>query len=354
VLIDRGAVNGESSGGNAGSLHLQLLSFDFGAKTGGRAEALLQTLPLQRDAIALWHELEARADTSFEITITGGLMVAEHEGQTGFLSQKVAAERSVGIDVSVVGRDEIAAIAPMVSQRMVAGAWCPGEGKINPLVATPSLARLAAAKGAQLYERIDVTGLCAERGGTRIETTAGSIMARRIILAAGGWTGRLTAMLGVPLPIKGAPLQMIVTECAPPLAPCLLAHADRHLTMKQAAPGNLILGGAWSAGTDTGSGRAKILRESLEGNLWVGERVLPALSGLHVLRAWAAMNVDIDGAPMVGLLPGHPRCAVVAGANGYTLGPLLGALAADAVIDGAQPSGLARFSPDRFAANCAA
>lgn len=352
VVLDRGTVNGESSGGNAGSLHLQLLSFDFGQKTGGRGKALLQTLPLQRDAIALWQQLERELDTSFEIRLTGGMMLAEEEAQVAFLRDKVAAERAMGIEVEVIGRDEIAALAPGVSPRMIAAAWCPGEGKINPLLGTPALARAARLRGARFFEGVQITALEASGGGEgfRVETSAGTIHARRLILAAGGWTGALGAMLGVPLPVHGAPLQMVVTETAPPLASCLLAHSDRHLTMKQATAGNLIIGGAWSAAADPDTGRTRILRESLEGNLWVAERVLPGVAGLHVLRSWAAMNVDIDGAPLVGALPGMPGCVVVAGANGYTLGPLLGRAAADAVASGRLAPELEAFSPARLAA----
>jgi glycine/D-amino acid oxidase-like deaminating enzyme len=352
VVLDRGTVNGESSGGNAGSLHLQLLSFDFGQKTGGRGKALLETLPLQRDAIALWQQLERDLGTSFEITLTGGMMLAEEEGQIAFLRDKVAAERAMGIEVEVIGREEIAALAPGVSPRMIAAAWCPGEGKINPLLGTPAIARAAIARGARFFEGVQITALEADGSGQgfHVETSAGSIHARRLILAAGGWTGALGAMLGVPLPVHGAPLQMVVTETAPPLASCLLAHSDRHLTMKQATAGNLIIGGAWSAAADPETGRTRILRESLEGNLWVAERVLPGVAGLHVLRSWAAMNVDIDGAPLVGALPGMPGCVVVAGANGYTLGPLLGRAAADAVASGRLAPELETFSTARLAA----
>lgn len=348
VVIDRGTVNAESSGGNAGSLHLQLLSFDFGQKTGGRGEALLQTLPLQRDAIALWQDLERALDTSFEIVLTGGMMLAEEESQIAFLRDKIAAERRMGIEVDLIDRDEIAKLAPGVSDRMIAAAWCPGEGKINPLLGTPALANAARAKGARFVEGVAITGLSQTAPGYAVTTSAGTIRARRLILAAGGWTGALGAMLGVPLPIHGAPLQMVVTETAPPLASCLLAHCDRHLTMKQASAGNLIIGGAWSAAADPATGRTRILRDSLEGNLWVAERVLPGVAGLHVLRSWAAMNVDIDGAPLLGHLPGHPNCVVVAGANGYTLGPLLGRHAAEAVATGRAPRGLERFSPARL------
>lgn len=349
VVLDRGGVNGESSGGNAGSLHLQLLSFDFGAKTGGRGEALLQTLPLQRDAIALWQQIERDLDADFEISLDGGLMLAEDDRQIGFLREKVAAERSVGIEVELIDRAGIAAIAPAVSGRMTAAAWCPGEGKINPLLATPAVAAAARAKGARFIEGVRVTGLSAQPGGGfLVEAGDRQLQVRRLILSAGGWTGALGEMLGVPLPVHGAPLQMVVSETAPGLAPCLLAHCDRHLTMKQAAAGNLIIGGAWSAMADPVSGRSRILRESFEGNLWVAQRVIPDLAGLQVLRAWAAMNVDIDGAPLIGQLPGLPDCVVVAGANGYTLGPLLGRAAADCLAAGRLEPSLARFSPDRL------
>jgi len=349
VVVDRGSINGESSGGNAGSLHMQLLSFDYGEKTGGRSEALLQTLPLQRDAISLWQEHERALETSFEIALTGGLMLAEEGAQIEFLKQKVDAERRNGIEVELIDRDTIRSIAPAVSDKMIAGAWCPGEGKINPLIATPALARVAKDNGARFVEGVHVGALSYDQGVYTAETSAGTIASKHLILAAGGWTGALGAMLGVNLPVQGAPLQMIVTETAPQLAPCLLAHADRHLTMKQASVGNIIIGGAWSAGTDKGSGHTRILRPSLEGNLWVAERVVPDLAGLRMLRSWAAMNVDIDGAPMVGPLPGLPGAVVVAGANGYTLGPLLGQVAAQSIIDGALPAAYRRFSPERFA-----
>jgi glycine/D-amino acid oxidase-like deaminating enzyme len=348
VVIDRGAVNGESSGGNAGSLHLQLLSFDFGQKTGGRGDALLQTLPLQRDAIALWQQLERDLDTSFEIVMTGGMMLAEEERHLAFLRDKIAAERRMGIEVDLIEREDIARLAPGVSDRMIAATWCPGEGKINPLLGTPAIANAARARGARFFEGVSITGLSDTAPGYAVQTSAGIIRARRLILAAGGWTGALGAMLGVPLPVHGAPLQMVVTETAPPMASCLLAHCDRHLTMKQATAGNLIIGGAWSAASDPATGRTRILRESLEGNLWVAERVLPGVAGLNVLRSWAAMNVDIDGAPLVGHLPGHPDCVVVAGANGYTMGPLLGRYAAEAVVSGRQPAGMEQFSPQRL------
>ena len=43
ICIDKGHVNSEASGGNAGSLHLQLLSWDFGSKAVGDGQLQLGT-----------------------------------------------------------------------------------------------------------------------------------------------------------------------------------------------------------------------------------------------------------------------------------------------------------------------
>ncbi|MDF0595301.1 FAD-dependent oxidoreductase [Psychromarinibacter halotolerans] len=347
VVLDRGRLNAEASGGNAGSLHLQLLSWDFGAKAVGGGGLQLATLPLQQESIALWGDLERELGADFEMSVTGGLMVAESEAQIPFLEQKAASEATLGVHTEVIGPDRLRQIAPQVSDRMVAAAWCPGEGKINPLAASNALIAAARAAGVRFEEQAGVTAIAATSDGHHLQTTRGVVHAKRLLLAAGGWSGELGRMLGAPIPVKGAPLQMVVTERTAPILPCLLAHADRHLTMKQTAAGTVLIGGAWTARTGP-SGQPQVLPDSLEGNLWVAARSVPAVGGLRVLRSWAAMNIDIDGAPLLGALPGVPGVAVAASANGYTLGPLMGREAASLALHGRARQDLAPFDFDRF------
>lgn len=347
LVVDQGRVGAEASGGNAGSLHLQLLSWDFGAKAFAGGSAALRTLSLQKQSIALWGELETALDANFEMKVTGGLMVAENPAQIDFLRRKTTAEASVGIHTEVLDRTAVRALVPHVSEDIVAGAWCPGEGKINPLPATLALARAARAAGAEIETLARVTGLCDDTGGYRIDTARGAISASRVIIAAGGWSSELGRHLGVELPIRGAPLQMLVTEPAPPLLPCLLAHADRHLTMKQGANGTVLIGGAWTAETGI-TGQPRVLHDSIEGNLWVARRTIPAIAGLSLVRSWAAMNIDIDGAPLLSTLPGHPGVVIAATANGFTLGPLMGQEAAALALTGKAASDFSPFTLSRF------
>lgn len=347
VCLDRGRVNGEASGGNAGSLHLQLLSWDFGGKAVGDGSLQLRTLPLQGESIALWQSLEAELGADFEMQVTGGMMVAENPGQIAFLEAKAAAEGRVGIATEVIGADRVRQIVPAISDAIIAAAWCPGEGKINPLAATPALARAARAAGAVIEEHAPVTGLQRDGTGYAVDTPRGRITAPRLLIAAGGWSAQVAAMLGASLPIRGAPLQMVVTAPGPSLVPCLLAHADRHLTMKQAAAGSVIIGGAWPGRTGP-TGQAEVLPESLEGNLWVAGHTVPQVASLQVIRSWAAMNIDIDGAPLIGPVPGLGGVTVAATANGFTLGPLMGREAAAAALSGRLRQDLDAFSMNRF------
>lgn len=349
VVVDRSAPNSQASGGNAGSLHVQLLSWDFGKKAMAGGSPAQRTLPLQRDSVALWKALETEFDADFEIVTTGGLMVAEDEAQAVFLREKAAAERSVGIETEVIDRAELARLAPAVSERMVVAAYCAAEGKINPLRATPVVVAEAKRAGARFFAGHQITGI--ETSGEHYIVTSaagGTIRARRVVLAAGGWSRHLGRLLGTELPISGAPLQMLVTEPTRPILKQLIAHADRHLTMKQATNGNLIIGGAWTAGTSPATGYSRVFRSSIEGNLWVAERTVPAVSGLHLLRSWAAMNINIDGAPLLGPLPGHPNVFVAATANGYTLGPMMGKLTADLVAGRDPGRAIDYFTLQRF------
>ena len=104
--------------------------------------------------------------------------------------------------------------------------------------------------------------------------------------------------------------------------------------MKQMAAGNLVIGGGWPSSLDPVSERALVRRESVEGNLWVADRVLPALRSLRVIRTWSAMNVLADGAPILGEVPGVPGFFTASTVNGLTLAPVLGRINAELLRTG--------------------
>jgi glycine/D-amino acid oxidase-like deaminating enzyme len=348
LVAERDEPNLQASGANAGSLHVQLLSFDFGAKAQAGGGPAARTLVLGPAAIALWREIERESDADLEIRTTGGLMVAETESDMKFLAAKTALERSYGIDCEMIGASDLRTMAPALSEKLIGAAFCPSEGKINPAIATYAVVRLAKRRGAGFLSGTEV--LAIERDGTRFRarTNHGDITCRRIVNAAGPWSPRVGRMIGIDLPVRGAPLQIVVTTPGPKILTQLVAHADRHLTLKQAETGGFIVGGGWTASAESATGLPRVLRESIEGNLWIARRVVPALDALNVLRCWAAMNVNLDGAPLVGEVPGVPGFFNAVTSSGYTLGPIIGRITADLVAGNKPEFDISPFLIDRF------
>lgn len=351
TVVDRDDINLQASGANAGSLHVQLLSFDFGAKAqegGGPAAA---TLPLGPMSVRLWQEIEADCAEDLEIKITGGLMVADSEAGMRFIEAKAALERSHGIDAQVIDGSELRRLSPALSEQLLGAELCPMEGKINPLRATYAVASRAQQQGARFLRGCNVSDIerrPGDGGGFVVHTSRGTLHAGRVVNASGAWSSTVGHMLGVKIPVKGAPLQMIVTEPAPPLVNHLIAHADRHLSLKQAATGGLIIGGGWTAAFHEGMRLNRAERASIEGGLWVARQVLPAVSGLHMVRCWAGMNVNIDGAPIIGEVPGLPGFYNAVTSNGYTLAPVTASLVADLIVRGRTDIDITPFRIDRF------
>jgi glycine/D-amino acid oxidase-like deaminating enzyme len=349
LVAERSEAGLAASTANAGSLHIQLLSYDFGDDTPADGGPAAQTMTIAPRSIALWGEIAAAAGESIGLSVKGGLMLADSDAGMDWLRRKAAVEARFGIESHVIGANELRTLAPTLSDRLMGAVFCPGEGRIDPLRGTMALSRLAQAHGARLLRGAEVASITREGAGWRVETTRGPVLAGRVVNCAGPWGGRIAAMVGLDLPITGTVQQVIVTEPAPAgMVEHLVAYAHRHLSLKQQDSGGLLIGGGWYGSYDPADGRTRNLRRNIEGNLWVAGQVLPALRGLSILRAWTGINTQIDRAPILGEAPGRPGFFNAITANGYTLGPICGRLTANAILHG-EPVTPA-FRVERFAA----
>ena len=346
-LIEANYLNSQASGNNAGSLHLQLLSFDF-EMNKKKESPQLKSLILQKIGIELWKQLEKDLKSDFELEITGGLMVAENDEDIAFLKNKISAENKAGIETVLIGGEDVKNHIPHVSKNILAAAYCPGEGKINPMLATPALAKEAERLGTKYNLETTVLSIEKDKHYFLVKTNRGVIKSKYLVNAAGGWSSKITEMLGIKMPVLSAPQQMIVTESSVPIIPSMISHAHRHLTMKQIKNGNLIIGGGWFAGYNKKMNRTFNYSDAISGNLWVAQRVIPSIGHLNIIRTWATIGVMIDGAPILGETPGTKNFYQAVGANGYTMAPVMGNIISD-LIKGKSPDiDIESFSLNRF------
>ena len=331
LVAERDEAGMAASTANAGSLHAQLLSYDFNDETPEDGGQAAYTLPLAPRSIALWKEIAADIGEDLGIRTEGGLMLAENAEGMEWLRRKSAMERRWGIESHVLGANELRTLAPALSDDMVGADFVPAEGYGDPLRGTIAVLKLAQRAGARVLRGAEVQAIAREGAAWCVHTTKGRIIAGRVVNAAGPWATHIGKMVGLDLPVTGTVQQVIVTEPAPPMTKHLIALANRHLSLKQQASGGFLIGGGWFGGFDPASGRTHNLRRNIEGNLWVCARALPVLRSLSFVRTWTGINSAIDRAPILGEAPGLPGFFNAVSANGYTLGPIIGRITADAV-----------------------
>jgi glycine/D-amino acid oxidase-like deaminating enzyme len=270
-------------------------------------------------------------------------MVAETEERLRYLERKVAVERRFGVPSEVLVGEDLRRMAPYLGENVIGAEYCPGEGKIDPLQATHALARLAMAAGARYFTRSLLEAIRDDGGRFTLATSAGTLKARQIVNAAGAWSDSVARMACLASPVTGASIQVLVSEPMPHFIRHLIYHSGRHLTAKQSHGGQVIMGGAWPGDYRSDGNLFSLRARSIQGNLHAASSIVPRIAEAKLLRAWAAMNVIVDGAPIIGPSPLLPRFHQAVSGNGYTLAPILGRLTADLVL-GRKP----QFDPSPF------
>ena len=341
TVVDEGRDAG--SGANAGSLHVQMQS-RFLRLNPHLAPNVEASLPLYLAAVREWERLDALLG-GVELVREGGLMLAEDSAQMAFLERKAEREARRGLSVELLGSNELTRLAPWIGPGVAGAELCRDEGKLNPLLANARLAERLEALGAERVRdrirRLD-PGPPVEAEGEATHR------ADRAILATAWGTGALVRPLGLKLDTPPEPLHMNVTEPARPTIHHLVQHAERMITLKQLASGQVVIGGGWPA-ERRDDGAPQVLRRSLVGNVALAARIAPGLAGLRVIRSWAGLNTPVDGKATIGPVePGGRVHLALPGDAGYTLGPVVGRAAAAVAMGLDPPVDPTPFSVDRW------
>jgi glycine/D-amino acid oxidase-like deaminating enzyme len=333
VLLERGELNREASGTNAGSMHLQIAIHQFikGLDDPGEAERLQEETRLATEAAGLWRAYDAELGLDFHVT--GGLMVAETEEQLQLLRDKQPLEAAAGLETHVLEGPELRGFAPYLSERVIGATYCPAEGHVNPLIAVERLARRS---GAEIVTRADVLKI---EPGFKVHTTAGVFEAERVVNAAGAWATRFQT-----LPMRALGLHVNVTEPRARLLEPMIQHIGRRLTLKQAYNGTFIIGGGWPS--REAPGRWATTWASTAGNAAVAVDVVPALRDVRLLRTWSGVIAWTDDvSPLLGESEIPGLYTIVVGSSGYTLSPLFARMLADLIVSGSPLP--PEYSPER-------
>ena len=333
VLLERGELNREASGTNAGSFHFQIAIHQLTERdAAGSRERLLADVRLHLAAARLWQTLEEELDGPLGVHRTGGLMVAETPEELQILHDKRSIEAEAGLETHVLEGEELRRFAPFLADDLLGATYCPDEGHANPFLAAPLFALRASDRGAVIRTGVEVRDV---EPGFVVRTSAGAIRAGRIVNAAGAWAKELAARSGIDLPTRAEGLHVNVTEPRARLLEPLVQHIGRRLTLKQAGNGTFIIGGGWPGRQERPPVRHTTLWPSAAGNAAVAVRVVPALADVRLVRTWTGVMAFTDDLqPVVGpigALPGYFACIAT---TGFTLSPMVARMLAAHIARG--------------------
>jgi glycine/D-amino acid oxidase-like deaminating enzyme len=120
----------------------------------------------------------------------------------------------LGLDVRVIGVPEIKELFPLLRpEGVIAAAYLPTDGHVDPSSVTFALAAGARQGGATILRHTRVTGIDRAPGADwLIRTTEGDIEAEIVVNAAGQWARQIGELAGARLPIVSLQHQYVVTD----------------------------------------------------------------------------------------------------------------------------------------------
>jgi sarcosine oxidase subunit beta len=342
---------------------------DLGGAVTGASLACIGTHMIDREELPLllwardaWAGLEAETGRGFEHRRCGQLRFLLDERDRPVAQAWIAAERAHGLAPRLLEPAEVRALEPLLEGPIVAATWSPEDAVVNPFLAARALAVDAVRHGARILARTPASRVV-ERGGrvVGVETPGGLLEARHVVLAAGPWTARLAAGLGVALPTRPRKAQCLATVAVPPgtirrvVGACEAAAGVQagYTQIQQAASGQVLFNTVLAGGlAEDGA----LERPALPDCRFVADsiamllRLFPRLRGVALLRSWVRFeSVNPDDRFAIGEI-GPEGLLVAAGCSGtgFVRAPAIGRIVADRVLGRPAPFATGLYDPARF------
>ncbi|MGK9169034.1 FAD-binding oxidoreductase [Inquilinus limosus] len=341
LLLERGFCGAQASGVNYGGVRRQ-----------GRPP---EQIPLAQRAHAIWQRLPEVIGIDGEYIRSGHLKLARSEADLASLEAYQDRVRDLGLGLEIVAGRAFRARWPWLSDRALAGSWCPGDGHANPRLVSPGFARAARKAGADIRENTAVREAMGDGDGFRLLAGDGLEVRCRILLnCAGAWAGRFAAAFGEPVPLVSAHPNMAVTEPLPRFMDVNIGVEGGGIYARQVERGNCVMGGGRGFALD--ADRARPGRSAIGSLLRQAAELFPGLRGAQVIRFWSGVEGDTpDRNPVLGpsrTTPGLIHGFGFSGA-GFQIGPAVGEVAAELARDGRSTTPIEAFDIGRFATQAA-
>jgi sarcosine oxidase, subunit beta len=341
VLLERDQAGVRASGVNFG-----------GVRQNGRD---LRELPIAMRARAMWDELPRLIGFDGEFRATGNLRLASDEERASQLDQFFMAATSQGLGLVRLERAELKARFPWLSAKPIRGVLCPDDGHANPRLVGPAFAFAAQGAGATLVEQTEIIEGWYANGAFQLRGADNrTFSAPALVNCAGAWAGKIAGWFDEAVTLVPEVPQVQVTEPLPYRIEPVLGFMGGDFYLRQTLRGNILFGSGQGRAT-ADILRSRPLPETMRRGAEIAVDFIPDLAHVPIIRSWTGVDGDTsDGVCVVGPSETHPGLFHAFGFNGhgFLLGPAVGAVMAELILDGKTPTdigglGIGRFRPRR-------
>ena len=212
----------------------------------GQLRSSISLTRMMQYSVGLYAELEELTGNDPGWHQLGGLRLASSEPRHEELRRQASWAKTFGLPMEIVSAREAQELfPPMSTDGVVAAAFIPDDGYLDPSQLTFSLADAARKLGAQLELRTTVTGIQTRNNRvTAVETDKGRVECDVVVNAAGMYAPQVARLAGVDVPIIPYGHQYLITEpFDPPLEPLPTLRDPDNLIYFRTEVGGLVMGG---------------------------------------------------------------------------------------------------------------
>ena len=263
--------------------------------------------PFYEWSMKLWQRLEQDLNYNVMVSQRGVLNLFHSDAQRDAFARRGNAMRLHGVDAELLDRGAVQRMLPFLNFDNArfpihGGLLQKRGGTARHDAVVWGYARAASDRGVDIIQNCEVTGFLREgRRIVGVETSRGTIRAKKVGMAVSGNSSRVADLAGFRLPIESHVLQAFVSEAIKPFIPGVVTFGAGHFYISQSDKGGLVFGGDIDGYNSYAQrGNLPTVEDVCEG----GMALMPAIGRIRILRSWGG-NVDMsmDGSPIIDRAP---------------------------------------------------